>query len=149
MLSRTAEHALRAAIFLARQDEEQPTSADAVAKALGAPRNYLGKTLGSLVGKGIVSSSPGRNGGFRLAIPADELTVARIVDAVDPPRDEPMCLLGGRLCDDHCPCDAHKRWKAALDLSRASLESLTVAEIIGSQAAQSASNDLAEGEASQ
>lgn len=131
MLSRTAEHALRAVIFLARQDEEHPTSADAVAEALGAPRNYLGKTLGSLVGKGIVSSSPGRNGGFRLAIPADELTVARILDAVNPPRVENMCLLGGRPCDSHCPCDAHKRWKAAMDLSRTPLESLTVADIIG------------------
>ena len=131
MLSTTAEHALRAAIFLARQDGEQPTSADAVAEALGAPRNYLGKTLGSLVGKGIVSSSPGRKGGFRLAIPARELTVARIVDAVDPPRPESMCLLGGRLCTEDRPCDAHKRWKAAMDLCRAPFERLTVAEIIG------------------
>ncbi len=130
MLSRTAEHALRAAIFLARQDQGRPLSAEAIACGLDAPRNYLGKTLGSLVDRRIVASTPGRNGGFRLAVPAEELSVAQIIDAVDPPRRSRMCLLGGRPCDRENPCGAHQRWQAVLDLSRSSIESLTIAQLI-------------------
>ncbi|MCH7935134.1 MAG: Rrf2 family transcriptional regulator, partial [Gemmatimonadetes bacterium] len=52
----------------------------------------MGKTLGSLASRGIVVSSPGRNGGFRLAVPAAELSVAQIMDAVDPPRRRSLCL---------------------------------------------------------
>ena len=133
MLSRTAEHALRAAIFLARQDRGRPLSAEAIASALDAPRNYMGKTLGSLVSHGIVTSSPGRNGGFRLAVPAVQLTIAQIIDAVDRPRRQRMCLLGGRPCDDENPCAAHGRWKAVLDLSRSHIEDLTIAHLIAEQ----------------
>lgn len=130
MLSRTAEHALRAAIYLARQDQSRPLSAETIAYGLDAPRNYLGKTLGSLVNRHIVASTPGRNGGFRLAVPAEELSVAQIIDAVDPPWRSRMCLLGGRPCDGENPCGAHQRWQAVLDLSRSSIESLTIAQLI-------------------
>lgn len=133
MLSRTAEHAVRAAIFLARQDEGRPVSAEVIASNLDAPRNYMRKTLGSLASQGIVISSPGRNGGFRLAVPAAELSVGQIIDAVNPPRRRRMCLLGGRLCDSENPCGAHQRWKAVLDVSRGYVGSLTIAQLIADQ----------------
>jgi len=104
MLSKTAEHALRATLLLARQDRGKPLSADAIATGLNAPKNYLGKTLGSLANLGIVVSSLGRNGGFRLAVPPEDLTVAQIMDAVDRPRRIHMCLLGGGPCDSEDPC---------------------------------------------
>ena len=134
MLSRTAEHALRATILLARHDQGRPLSAEAIATALDAPRNYMGKTLGSLASRGIVVSSPGRNGGFRLAVPAAELSVAQIMDAVDPPRRRRLCLLGSGPCDHENPCSAHQRWKVVLDLSRSHLEGLTIAHLIAARA---------------
>jgi Rrf2 family iron-sulfur cluster assembly transcriptional regulator len=133
MLSRTAEHALRATILLARQDSGRPLSAEAIATGLDAPRNYMGKTLGSLADKGIVDSSPGRNGGFRLAVPADELSVAQIIDAVDRPMRRRMCLLGDRPCDAENPCIAHKRWSAVQDQFRSHIEGLTIAHLIAEE----------------
>jgi Rrf2 family iron-sulfur cluster assembly transcriptional regulator len=133
MLSRTAEHALRATILLARQDADRPLSAEAIATGLDAPRNYMGKTLGLLANRGIVVSSPGRKGGYRLAVPADELSVAQIIDAVDRPRRRRMCLLGDRPCDDNNPCIAHQRWSAVLDDFRSHIEGLTIAHLIAEQ----------------
>ncbi len=130
MLSKTAEHALRAMIFLDRQEANRSVSVQAIAEGIGAPQNYLGKTLGTLVIHGIVSSAPGRNGGFRLAVPPGELTIARVVDAVDPPRGERMCLMGGRPCTERNPCEAHLRWKVVLDLFRGHIESVTVADLL-------------------
>ena len=65
MLSQTSEHAIRAVLFLAQQHGE-PVSADRVAGALGAPANYLGKTLNMLARRGLLASSRGPAGGFRL-----------------------------------------------------------------------------------
>jgi Rrf2 family transcriptional regulator, iron-sulfur cluster assembly transcription factor len=48
MLSQTSEHALRAALYLAQQPAGTLATADAIAGALGAPRNYMAKTLNAL-----------------------------------------------------------------------------------------------------
>ena len=79
MLSATAEHAVRAVLLLARHDGHKALSADAIAAELGAPRNYLAKTLNALAKAGVVHSARGAAGGFTLAVPATELTLARII----------------------------------------------------------------------
>jgi Rrf2 family protein len=47
------------------------------------PAAYLSKTLQLLAGAGVVSAVPGRRGGYRLARPAEQITLLDIVDAVD------------------------------------------------------------------
>ena len=64
MLSRTAEYALRAVLFLA--DRGEPTNVDLIAERLGVPRNYLSKTLHRLAREGVLTSTRGQGGGFRL-----------------------------------------------------------------------------------
>lgn len=130
MLSRTAEHAIRAVLYLAREAGEEPVPASDVARAIGAPRNYLSKTLHQLAKAGVVRARPGRNGGFGLAVPAGELTLSRILEVFeDPPSDE-MCLLGDRPCDPADPCGAHHRWTRVTETSRAPFEGTTVADFL-------------------
>ena len=45
MLSQTAEHAIRALLYLAGDAADRAASADEVAAAIGAPRDYLAKNL--------------------------------------------------------------------------------------------------------
>ena len=52
MLSQTSEHAIRALLYLAQQPAGEPVPADRIARALGAPGNYLGKTLQLLARRG-------------------------------------------------------------------------------------------------
>lgn len=130
MLSQTAEHALRAILYLAQQDDKVPVAADHVAEALGAPRNYLSKTLHELARQGILDSTPGRKGGFTLAVPAEELSVADIVEVFDAPRKNPICMLGGEPCNDKEPCAAHRHWKRVETESRAPLTGTTVADLL-------------------
>jgi Rrf2 family transcriptional regulator, iron-sulfur cluster assembly transcription factor len=131
MLNRTAEHALRAVIFLARQPDELPVPAETIAAALGAPSNYLAKTLGALAVAGIVRGRRGPRGGYRLVIPADRLTIAEVTDLFEPEHGIAACLLGGRPCDADEPCDAHFRWLAVRDAAREPLRTTTIAEILG------------------
>jgi len=130
MLSQTAEHALRAVLYLARQDGSRPVAADRVASALGAPANYLSKTLNALAKRGILTSTPGRRGGFNLAVPADELSLAEVLGAFDVPGKRPVCLLGGRKCDAHCPCAAHAQWTRIFEASQEPLRQSTIADLL-------------------
>ena len=79
MVSRTSQHALRAVLYLARRWSEGPVPVDTIAAALGAPRNYLSKTLHQLAKQGLVHGTRGPHGGFVLAVPASELSVAQVV----------------------------------------------------------------------
>jgi len=131
MLSQTAEHALRAILFLARQTAGARVSAESIAGALGAPRNYLSKTLGTLAREGLITSARGPNGGFRLEVPAGELTVSRVVRLFDEAPTGTVCLVGGRKCDAGDPCEAHARWAAVRQGTLAPLERTTIAELLG------------------
>ncbi|MFG0242941.1 MAG: RrF2 family transcriptional regulator [Phycisphaerales bacterium JB054] len=88
MLSRTSEYALRAAIYLARAGDEN-TTAQKVAEATQVPDGYMSKVLNTLARAKIVSSQRGPSGGFSLTVPPEELTMLRVVEAVEPlPRIE-------------------------------------------------------------
>jgi len=133
MLSQTSEHALRAVIYLAQQPRGTPVPADELARALGAPANYLSKTLNVLAKQGILGSVRGPKGGFWLAADPEGLSLAAVLEVFDEPRRNPVCLMGGRPCTDHAPCSLHFRWKAVQRSARSPLHETTVAELVGAE----------------
>lgn len=130
MLSQTAEYALRAAIFLARAQNRRPVTADTIARALGAPPNYMSKTLNALAKAGILTGLRGPTGGFMLVRDPEHLTIAEVVGTFDEPLQRPMCLLGGRPCNAEHPCQAHVRWVTVTSAMREPLSSTTVADLL-------------------
>src|SRR5438105_13571749 len=84
MLPKTAEYALRAAVWLGR-DPTRSEKADNLARETKVPRRYLHKVLQDLVSAGLVRSQPGPGGGYSLARSADETTMLDVVEAVAPP----------------------------------------------------------------
>jgi len=131
MLSATADHALRAVLILAREYGTRRVTAEEIADSVGAPRNYMGKTLNALAKQGVVVSSRGPAGGFALAVPPDQISLADIIDAFQPPVQHPRCLLGDRACDPSKPCDAHVRWSRITAARRTPFTTTTVADLAG------------------
>jgi Rrf2 family protein len=131
MLSITADHALRAVLLLARIPADHAMRADTVADAIGAPRNYLAKTLNALAKAGIVRSARGPFGGFSLAIAPTELTVAQVTQIFDERPRTGVCLLGKRPCDASNPCAAHGKWTTITESALRAIETTTVAELLG------------------
>jgi Rrf2 family protein len=84
-ISAKADYAVRAVVELAAATGEKPVKAERLATAQGIPLNFLENILGELRHAGIVRSHRGAEGGFRLARPADQLTVADVIRAVDGP----------------------------------------------------------------
>ncbi len=129
MLSRSSVYALRAALHLARAPGGTPISAARMASELDVPREYLAKVLARLRQEGILTAMRGAKGGYRLGVPAPELSVATLVAPFDDLQPPEVCLLGGP-CDPEAPCSAHKRrmqWnQARLRL----LSATTVSELL-------------------
>lgn len=113
ILSQTAVYALRAVIHLAESNDEALVRVDDMAEALDVPRNYLSKILHTLARSGVLRSTRGPGGGFRLAIPADELRLLDVVSNFDDMDDRRTCLLGRPECSDTDPCPVHARWQDA------------------------------------
>lgn len=135
ILSQTGEHALRAMLFLARQGERGFTPASEIAEALGAPPNYLSKTLRLLVRRGLLLSVRGAQGGFRLRRPAHLITTAEVVEAVDERSPVATCLLGDRPCDPADPCQAHAKWASLRGLVLKPMMDTTIADLLGGPSA--------------
>ena len=84
-ISAKADYAVRAVAELAGADGEKPVKAERIATAQGIPLNFLENILGELRHAGIVRSHRGAEGGFRLAKPAEQVTVADVIRAVEGP----------------------------------------------------------------
>jgi Rrf2 family protein len=84
-ISAKADYAVRAAVELAAAPDDRPIKAERIATAQGIPLNFLENILGELRHAGIVRSHRGADGGFRLAKPPEEVTIADVIRAVEGP----------------------------------------------------------------
>jgi len=108
MLPKTAEYALRAVVWLARNVDGRE-AADSLAESTKVPRRYLNKVLQELVQADLVKSQSGPGGGYTLAVAPEKLTILAIVNAVSPIERIRHCPLGlpshTRLCPLHKELD--------------------------------------------
>jgi Rrf2 family protein len=83
-VSAKVDYAVRASIALAAAGPG-PVKGDRIAEAQGIPLRFLENILGELKHAGLVASQRGQEGGYWLAKPADEITLAEIIRAVEGP----------------------------------------------------------------
>jgi Rrf2 family protein len=84
-LTARADYAVRAAVELAAGDQSAPRKVDEVARAQDIPVSFLENILTQLRTAGIVRSQRGPEGGYRLARPASEITLADVMRAAEGP----------------------------------------------------------------
>ena len=130
-VSTRGDYAARALLSLAMHAEGAPTSVRDIAERTALPQPYLEQILLALKGAGIVRSKRGVGGGYVLARPADEITLAQIVSAVDGPIavgdfGEPH---QNGACDHEGQCVLLAVWANVGEHMRRLLEGRTVADI--------------------
>lgn len=87
-ISAKAEYACLAIIALAQQSgHDAPVPIREIAEAHAIPERYLVQILLQLKGAGLVQSTRGASGGYRLARPADRISLGEILMAIDGPSD--------------------------------------------------------------
>ena len=84
-ISARADYAVRAVVLLARWGKDDALSADTIARECDIPGKFLEAIMTNLRRAGIVMSQRGAGGGFRLALAADDLSVADVIRAVEGP----------------------------------------------------------------
>jgi Rrf2 family protein len=80
-----ADYAVRAVVELADSRQGAPRKVDEVARAQGIPVSFLENILTQLRSAGIVRSQRGPEGGYWLARPAGEISLAQVIRAVEGP----------------------------------------------------------------
>jgi len=101
-LSKRSEYGLRALQELATQQADGPTRARDLAVNNVIPLKFLEQILLSLRCAGIVHSRRGRQGGYSLARPPEEITLGEVVRILDGPL-APISCAGG-TADEPCTC---------------------------------------------
>ena len=129
MFSKTAIHALTALAALAELPEGQFAGASELAARVGAPPNYLGKLLKMLAERGLLLSQKGRGGGFRLARPAEAISLLDVMEPVDHVNRWAGCFLGRKRCASHAPCAVHGQWGKVRDSYFDFLRQTSLAEL--------------------
>jgi Rrf2 family iron-sulfur cluster assembly transcriptional regulator len=132
VLSRTAEHALRSVLYLARSNGGGRLTAARIAEELAVPANYMAKTLNRLVKAGVLDSTRGPRGGFALAVPAGELSLADVVGAFDRLDGPDVCMLDGERCGSAEPCAAHRQWERVTGDVHRVFRDTTIADLLES-----------------
>lgn len=115
MLSKTAEYALRATVWLAREPKKTE-AAERLAAATQVPRRYLHRVLQDLVEAGLVRSQSGPGGGYTLSRDPGDISILDVINAVDPIERIHRCPLG--LASHTSLCPLHQ----ALDQAFATVE---------------------------
>jgi Rrf2 family protein len=110
--------------------ESHPAKGEAVAVAQSIPLRFLENILGELRIHGLVQSRRGSEGGYWLARPAAELTIAEIVRAVE----GPLATVRGEAADElEYPGEAaalREVWLALRASIREVLETVTLADVV-------------------
>ena len=107
-LSHLADYAVVLMTAAARRPAGARLSATELANETGVPLPTAQKLMGQLAGCGLLSSARGAGGGFALARPATEISLADIVEAVEGPIALTMCSDSN---NHECILDAHCRVK--------------------------------------
>jgi Rrf2 family protein len=127
-VSAKADYAIRAAVELAAAGDG-PTKGERIAQAQSIPPNFLENILVDLRNAGLVASRRGADGGYWLARPADEISLADVIRAVDGPLANVRGLRSEQVEYAGSAEPLREVWVAVRASLRAVLENVTLADV--------------------
>lgn len=130
MFSLTGEYALRALIYMAQHVDDWPIPGRVIAQQADIPQKYLAVVLGQLVREGVLESSRGAGGGFRMADIPEKIPLFQVLMPFEPIlANRRPCPFGNEVCSDDEPCAAHDRWKKVRETYSNFLEETSIQDI--------------------
>ena len=127
-VSAKVDYAVRAAVELAAA-ESPPVKGEVISQAQEIPLKFLENILGELRHAGIVRSQRGTEGGYWLARPAEEISIADIIRAVEGPLASVRGESAEALNYQGTAAPLSKVWVAVRANLRAVLEDVTLADV--------------------
>jgi Rrf2 family protein len=124
------DYAVRAAIELGVAEPGVPVKGERLAAGQAIPMKFLENILAELKRSSIVSSQRGVEGGYWLARPADEITVADIIRAVEGPLANVRGLRPEEVDFEGSAEPLQRMWIAVRASLRNVLEHVTIADLV-------------------
>ncbi len=109
-LTTRGRYAVTAMLDLALHEGDGPVALGEIASRQDISLSYLEQLFSRLRRQGLVTSTRGPGGGYRLSRPAGEVSVAHVVDAVAERVEYTRCG-GERNCQNHERCLTHDLWQ--------------------------------------
>ena len=126
-ISKLTDYAILLMVELTREDEV--LSAHALAERVHIEAPTAGKVLKQLAGAGLVESFRGANGGYRVTRPAQEISVAEVIAAIEGPIAMTECSVEPGLCHQESSCNLRGNWQRISVAVARALEAVTLAEM--------------------
>ena len=131
-LTTKGRFAVTAMVDLSMRQTRGPVTLAAISERQHISLSYLEQLFGKLRRAKLVSSVRGPGGGYNLAKPTVQITVADIISAVDEPIDATQC--GGKEnCNDDRRCITHDLWATLNEKMNDYLNSVTLADVVSHQ----------------
>ena len=128
-ISAKADYAVRAAAELAAAEPGTPVKGEFLATAQGLPLNFLENILRELRRAGIVRTQRGHDGGYLLAVPAQDVSIADVIRAVEGPLAEVQGVRPDQLEFVGSAAALGEVWIALRAAIRSVLESVSIADV--------------------
>src|ERR687888_1913007 len=139
MFSTKAEYGVRLMVQLARRPGDEPVSLTEIAELDGLPVAYLEHLVARLRKAGLVESRRGARGGYLLARPAKQITMAEVVEALEGSIAPIECITEGtdgtlvcarEAADDHRVCATKLLWTRVRGSIVRTLEDTTLSDLV-------------------
>jgi Rrf2 family iron-sulfur cluster assembly transcriptional regulator len=127
-LTTKGRYAVTAMLDLSLNYGLRPITLADISDRQGISLSYLEQLFSLLRRQGLVSSSRGPGGGYRLSRPAAEVTVLDVISAVDEKIETTRC--DGKANCEGDQCLSHEIWQSLSDQIRSYLASITLGEVV-------------------
>ena len=124
-------YALRVMLDLAQHREEGYISLKTIADRQGYPMKYLEMIVGSLKREGLVASTRGKEGGYRLLRDPEDYTIGEILRCIEDNLAPVACIKAGDICCEHAgECMTVPMWKELDDITNAYLDGVSLQDLL-------------------
>jgi len=128
-ISSRCEYGLRAAVYLAGRDPGRPVPLSEISAAEGIPAPFLERILARLRDAGLVRATRGASGGYDLALDPGDVSVARVVTALEGPLSLVDCVPDASACDRADSCASRLVWRRLDAAIGDALAGITLADL--------------------
>lgn len=129
LLTRNTDYAVRAICFLANK-KGAISDVPGMVKELGIPRPFLRKILQTLAREGVVTSTKGVGGGFRLSVKPEAIYLADLIRIFQGQIKVNECIFKKKICPNVRTCPLKTKIDAIERLVASKLDSITIGGLL-------------------
>ena len=129
-ITRQADYAVRAVLYLAHLDDSERAATSTVAHEQHIPPSFLAKIISQLSIAGLLHTSHGARGGVTLAREPKDITLLEVVEAIDGPIQLNECVGDEGTCSFGHECPLQSVWCEAQEKLVTQLKSTNFADLM-------------------